>query len=326
MPALRSAPGIAVVALTDLDPARCRALADRAQNPICYPDASSLIGSDVDAVAVCVPPRDHARIGLEVLQAGKHLFLEKPIALSMSEADALVEEGGRRAAVATIGFNLRAHRLAREARRMVASGRLGRVRRLRTTFTQALLSPDNHWRGQPDRGGDPLLDLGVHHFDLLRFILQAEVVEVLADVAPDGSRANVAAAMSSGAHADIRIGAAEDRVGRNRIELDGEKGRLAISFYESFGLRGDASGFRRVAARIPGLVADRWNGGAYPSSYRRQWLEFAKAIATGARGGATLEDGRAALAAALAAAESARTRMTVSLAPRRERLRGEEAR
>lgn len=327
LPALRRVGGIEVVSLADLDPGRCRALAGRSGMPLCHSDAFSLIRTDVDAVAVCVPPHDHARIGLEVLRAGKHLFLEKPIALSLEDADALVEESERRDAVAMTGFNLRAHRLAREACRQVSSGRLGRVRWARAVFTQPRRSSGGgHWRGEPGRGGDPLLDLGVHHFDLLRFVLQAEVEEVLAEIAPDGSRANVTASMSGGAHAELRLGAADDADGVNRLELEGDRGRLAISFYKTLGVEHGALGFRRGAALGPGLVADRWNGGAYPASYRRQWREFAKAIATGSGGYATLGDGRSALAAALAAADSARAGRTVRVGPTPDRMRQRQLR
>jgi myo-inositol 2-dehydrogenase/D-chiro-inositol 1-dehydrogenase len=326
LPALRRVAGIEVAALADLDPARCRALADRFGVSRCQADASSLIGSDVGAVAVCVPPEDHARIGLEVLRAGKHLFLEKPIALSMEDADALVETAGRCPVVAMSGFNLRGHRLAREARRLIASGRLGRVRSARSAFSQASRPAAGHWRALPGRGGHALLDLGVHHFDLLRFVLHAEFEEIDADSSPDGARTSVAALLSGGVRAEIRLCAAEGAEEVNELELETENGRLTISFYRTLGLGGRPLGFRRLAEMTPGLLADRWKGGAYPSSYRRQWREFARAVATGARGHATLEDGRAALAVALAAAESVRAGRPVSFGSPAERPREKEAR
>ncbi len=306
LPALRRAEGLRVVALADVDERRCRAIGDRFGVPRRHADASSLIASDVEAVAVCLPPARNAAVALEVLRAGKHLFLEKPIALSIPDADRLVEEAHHAGVVSMTGFNLRWHRAARQVRDLIQSGRLGRVRRVHSVFSHRQTPPPGHWRTAADGGGQVLLDLGVHHFDLLRFLLGGDLAEISADASPDGSRARVEAALPGGARAEMQFSVGSGLRDANDLELATEAGNVVVSFYRTLGLRGGQSGLGPLAALSPTLLAERWRGGAYPSSYRRQWRHFADAVRSGAPGDASLEDGRAALSAALAAIDSAR--------------------
>jgi len=315
LPALERVAEIEIVALADADPERCRRIAANLGAVRCHADASSLIASELDAVAVCVPPADHAAVSLEVLRAGRHLFLEKPIALSIEEANRLVEASRRAPVVAMTGFNLRGHLLAQDARRRVQSGRLGLVRSVHTIFTQTAAKPRaTHWRGRPGQGGEALLDLGVHHFDLLRFVLGSEIEELSAETSPDGTSARVQARLSGGVDARIDLAGSLGPADANAMEIEAEEAHLSVSFYRAFGLRQRPGGIRRLARLAPALAFDRFRGGAFPSSYRRQWRSFARAVANGNRGDPTLEDGRASLAAAIAALEAARSRRPVPVA------------
>ena len=303
LPALaRLTDRLEVTALADVDEERCRSLADRFRVPGRHASAHSLIASDVEAIAVCVPSADHARVASEVLRARKHLFLEKPIALSLADADRLLGQLPRASVVAMTGFNLRWHRLAQAARDLVRSGRLGRIRATRGVFSTGERPSPGNWRESATQGGHVLLDLGVHHFDLLRFLTGAEVEKVSAR-SSDPRRAEVSCALSDGTPAEIALSAAPGSNVSNAIEIEGERGDITLSFYPALGWRGPR---RRGMLLFAGMVADRWQGGAYPSSYRRQWQGFADACRSGAGSpGATLADGRAALAAALLALESA---------------------
>jgi predicted dehydrogenase len=150
--------------------------------------------------------------------------------------------------------------------------------------------------------------VGVHHFDLLRYLTGEELEQVSAR-SSDPRQADVSCALSNGTSARMRLstaGASHAPSGNgiaNAIEIEGEQGILALSFYPAFGWRGPG---RHGLGLVPGMLADRLQGGPFPCSYRRQWKGFVDACRFGVGlGGATLADGRAALVAALAALESA---------------------
>ena len=85
------------VAIADSDPERLRLVGDRFAIQRRYLDPEVLLrDTEIDAVAVCVPPRAHAEIALAVLDAGRHLLVEKPLCLDLDDADRLVERAGAR--------------------------------------------------------------------------------------------------------------------------------------------------------------------------------------------------------------------------------------
>jgi len=123
--------------------------------------------SAIAAVAVCVPAQFHVEVALAALDAEKHLFIEKPLALSLDESERLIERAAQSPRKVMIGFNLRWQRLVRQARAMIQQRTLGPLALVRT----ALTSYDENvpeWRKQRNLGGGVLFELAVHHFDLWR--------------------------------------------------------------------------------------------------------------------------------------------------------------
>ena len=298
-----------MTALADPDAARQRLLAKTFRDAELHSDIESLLSSHaVDAVAVCLPPDLQAEAALSVLRAGRHLFVEKPPALTRIDAERLVEAGVRSPGIARVGFNLRAHRATERVKEVLRAGRLGTVRRVRTRFTHRPDGPAaGHWRRSPHRGGDPILDLGIHHFDLLRHLFGAELDTVTARGSAEG-RASVDAALANGVRASLELGESADEA--NEIAIEGDAAVLEVGFYDRFGVRLISRPRRALFERATGLARDalavpaEGRGGPFLASYRRQWERFARAVGGGHPEGATLADGERALAAALAAISS----------------------
>src|SRR5215813_5754774 len=79
LPALRNLPGVEVVAVADLDPDRLKRVADQFSIRRRYSNFSPLLDDPaIEVVAVCVPAQFHVEVALAALEAGKHLFIEKP--------------------------------------------------------------------------------------------------------------------------------------------------------------------------------------------------------------------------------------------------------
>src|SRR5205085_11135187 len=134
--ALRGVACVEAFALSDLDAARLYAVADAYGVERRYADWRGLLeDACVEAVAVCVPPALHTEIALAAIDAGKHVFIEKPLALTLGDCDLIAQRAASVAGLkAAVGFNMRLHRLVREARERAARGELGRVKLVRTVF------------------------------------------------------------------------------------------------------------------------------------------------------------------------------------------------
>lgn len=334
LPALRSLRFARAVAIADTDRERLRLLGDRFSIGRRYPDAEALLrDAEVDAVLVCVPPRAHAGVALAVLDAGKHLLVEKPLCLDLDEADRVIERARRSSVTAMVGFNLRFHRHVRAARQAVDGGRVGLVDLVRTTWSSGLWPQGDQsaWRRHRLHGGGVVNEMAVHHFDLWRFLLRSEALEVFASTRSeqgDDTGATVMARLESGA---LTFGGFARRGGEHHeIEICGRTGRLLVSLYrfDGFevapasdfpgGIKSRARGLWRTLAALSGAVPRAFRG-QFLDSYRAEWQHFVDGVRRGTPIDSTLEDGRRALEQVLAALHSARIRrpVTVGRGPRR---------
>ena len=330
LPALRKIAGLELIALADSDPARLNRIAGRAGVQRRHTDYRAMLNDPgVDLVAICAPPRLHAEIGFAAVDAGKHVLMEKPLALSLRDADRLVERAAGAGCKAMIGFNLRWHRLIRRAWSIIGSGALGPLTTMHTTFTSTSAYPreDSAWRQRHDLGGSVLFDLSVHHFDLWRFLAGCAVEEVFAYRRTDGpgcERATVSAVMANGTL--VTSSFSHGLSDTNELEICGAKASLRLSCYRSDSLRVYENGAPRGAVQqwpgdavralrnVPQAFGRLLDGGDIIASYRAQWQHFADAIRNGAPIEPGFEAGRSALQIALAAEKSARDGRPVRIA------------
>jgi predicted dehydrogenase len=229
LPVLRRMRQATLVVVADPDP-DARARAERL-GVASAADAEVVLGrADIDAVVVCAPPSLHAELGIAVAEAGKHLYLEKPIALDAAAAEAVRDAVQRAGVIAAVGFNRRFHPLLVQARALIRRQAVGRVRAVRTLFADP--SPAIGWRARRDSGGGALLDLGSHHFDLLRWLLDAEVESVAALVRSEQSEDDTAWAhsvLSDGIEAQSCFSYRLTKL--DVIEVIGERGILRCDRY-----------------------------------------------------------------------------------------------
>jgi myo-inositol 2-dehydrogenase/D-chiro-inositol 1-dehydrogenase len=322
LPALRHLPEARVVAVADIKPDQLKRVADRFHIERRYTDFRALLQDrDIEAVAVCTPPRFHVEAALAALEMGKHLFIEKPLALGLDEIDRLMERARESPRIVVmVGFNLRWHRLVRQAREMIRRGEMGRIEVVRTAFTSAMPDEENlpEWRKWRQQGGGVLVDKASHHFDLWRFLLQSDVEEVFATSRSepfDDVTATVTARLSNGVLVSSVF--AEQTGDNHEVEIYGQAGRLHVSCYffeglESFPVSRPPGGLgtrlRKMVKTFtlpPGAWRLRQPRGEFAASYRSEWRHFLDAIRRDVPVECTLEDGRRALQMTLAAVESA---------------------
>jgi levoglucosan dehydrogenase len=140
---------------------------------------------DVDLIDCVTPDRLHAPVAVVALEAGKHVYCEKPMATSVEEAARMVAAADRSGRTNSIAFTVRFVAAVRRARELVASGLLGRLISFRSVLLHSgYVDPDRpmSWRLDASQaGGGALYDLGSHNIDLIRHLL-GEFVSVTARV------------------------------------------------------------------------------------------------------------------------------------------------
>ena len=135
------------------------------------PDYRAVIASDVDAIVVCTPNKFTPDVVVEALDAGKHVFCEKPPGRDMPDIERIIEAEKRNPGlVVKIGFNHRYHYGIMEAKKIIDSGEYGKILWIRGVYGKAEGSGNpNEWRDSKDiAGGGILFDQGIHMLDLFR--------------------------------------------------------------------------------------------------------------------------------------------------------------
>ncbi|MFE9642804.1 Gfo/Idh/MocA family protein [Streptomyces sp. NPDC006365] len=140
----------------------------------------------VRAVSITAPNFLHREIGVAMAEAGKHIWIEKPVGLTAEDARAVADALGKADVQGTVGFNYRNAPAVEAARELVASGEIGTVTHVRIRlFSDYAAHPEGAltWRYERERGGSGVLgDLASHGVDLARFLL-GDIASLTADTA-----------------------------------------------------------------------------------------------------------------------------------------------
>jgi predicted dehydrogenase len=177
-----------VVALVDRDPVRGPITARSLGVPRAVVDIAELLSDPtIDVVHICTPNRTHVELARAVMEAGKHVVVEKPIAIDREGAATLLAVARRTGRHAAVALTYRGYPMVRRAREIVGNGELGRLRVVHGGYLQDWLSDptDFNWRVDSASGGvsRAFADIGTHWFDTVEFVSGANVRSVMADLA-----------------------------------------------------------------------------------------------------------------------------------------------
>jgi myo-inositol 2-dehydrogenase / D-chiro-inositol 1-dehydrogenase len=309
----RRLPGAHLAAVADPAPGAAERLATALGAARWYTDPAQLWADPgVDAVVVAAPARAHAELVAAAAGAGKHVFCEKPMAVTLADADRAIDAARTAGVVLQVGFNRRFAADWQAARAAIDAGRLGRPRLLRSLtrdpggFDPARVLPDTIF-----------LETLIHDFDTLRFLNPgAEAIEVSA----------TADALVEPAWRER--GLLDTAVVVVRFE-NGALGTAEACFEAAYGydVRGEVLGSEGMVQtgdgrRTGAVISDaagrsvetvRGDQELFADAYTAELAAFVAAVATGTPPPVTGEDARAALAIALAAAQSVRARQPVRI-------------
>lgn len=161
-----------VSAVCDINEARVKDYAAKYGVPRFYTDYQEMLDSeDLDAVSVCTPNNIHAPASIAALKSGKHVLCEKPMAMNTAEALKMEAEAKKSNKLLMIGLVRRYGNDASILRDFIQNGYLGDIYYARATYLRRNGCPGGWFSDKEMSGGGPLIDLGVHIIDLVRYLM-----------------------------------------------------------------------------------------------------------------------------------------------------------
>ena len=324
LPSLARLPDASVVALADADPANLASAQSLAPGARTVGDYAAVLAmSDVDAVVIALPPALHADAAVGALRQGKHIYVEKPLASTVADGSRIVEAWERSGLVAMMGFNYRYNPMVVHARVRLAARAVGELVAVRTVFATSRRSTPQ-WKRQRESGGGVLLDLAVHHIDLVRFLLDAEVSQVSADirsVTSEDDTAFLQLRLTTGI--TVQTVCSLSAVEEDRIEIYGSSGKLTVDRYGSLRVEESGASARgALGAAVAKLVGEvsalpyvlqKRRAPLHDPSFPAAMQAFVQAVRDGTAATPTPSDGLRALTVIDAAEQSARSGRAVAL-------------
>ena len=179
LPSLKKIPGCHVEAVVNRTGGKAKQVADKYDARYCSTDYSEVLADDsIDAVVIATRHNLHAEITLAALEAGKHVFVEKPMAMTVADCDRICALAAEKELLVSVGFNRRFSPFAQTGKTALQSVQ-GPKNILYRCNAGAL--PADHWSLDPEEGGGRILGEGVHFFDLCCWLLDADPVAISAE-------------------------------------------------------------------------------------------------------------------------------------------------
>ncbi len=165
---------VEVVAGCDISEEALAKFAEKYEVPHRFADYNEMLQLDeLDAVTVCTPNIAHKEPTIAALKAGKHVMVEKPMAMNAEEAQAMVDAASESEGTLTMGFQYRLSPGAQTLKRFVDDGQIGKVMFARVQALRRLGIPNWGVFGRKElQAGGPLIDIGVHLIECAHFLMR----------------------------------------------------------------------------------------------------------------------------------------------------------
>ena len=258
----------------------------------------------LDAVSICTPPAFHLAHCLPFVQARIPVLCEKPLEISVPRAKRLAAEVRKRRGIFMTAYCHRFHPPIIEAKKLIASGKLGRPLFFRNMFAGKFVLKGNHRADPKLSGGGCMADNAAHAVDIFRFLL-GDIAAVQAQVANLAQKAAVEdfgllfLRGKKGCVGEIAC-CYSTPVATNYVEVLCEKGTVTVNYW--------IPGRPDLTYRIEGEKEERTvDLSQVPDRFTAEIAHFLKCVRTGAKPALTVEDGLAStkvIAAAYASAKS----------------------
>ena len=172
MPGMQLAENAKIYAVMEVDMAVAESLKSKYSAVKAYDSEANLFADpEVDAVYIASPVVYHKKQAMMAADAGKHILLEKPIALTVEEGNEVIEYCKSRGVLLATGFMMRFHAYHQAMKKLIDEGKLGQIVSARAQLTCWYPDIPGNWRqAKSTSGGGALMDMGVHCLDLIQYI------------------------------------------------------------------------------------------------------------------------------------------------------------
>jgi len=228
-------PEATIAAIASRDQGRARAAAARFGIERSYASYEDLLADPkVEAVYLPLPNHLHAEWALRALDAGKHVLCEKPLALDAAQAKEMAKRAKERGLLLMEAFMYRFHPQWVRVKEILATGEIGRVRSVNSSFSYNNVDPANI-RNRKEAGGGALYDIGCYAASVSRWIVGAEPERALSLVQRDddfGTDALSSAVLDFGAAAQgarATFTVATKAFPVQRVDVMGDRGAIAVA-------------------------------------------------------------------------------------------------
>ena len=232
-PALHAARGARLAALATSSPAKAAAFIAFAPDLTLHESYEALLADPgVEAVYIPLPNHLHIAWGIRALEAGKHVLIEKPLALTAAEIDPLIAARDAAGRCAAEAYMIVHHPQWQLVRHWLDAGRIGRLKHADVAFTFDNPDPANI-RNRAETGGGSIPDIGVYAYSAIRFAARAEPVRLASRIKREngvdtfaqvwGEMAGPGGAFSFAALTSTRL------FPRQEVTFQGETGRITLS-------------------------------------------------------------------------------------------------
>jgi len=308
-------PEAEIVAIADMNLEAARAVAERCNIPKVTASAEEIFADKkIDAVLICTSTNTHADLIVQAAQAGKHIFCEKPVSLSLEKIDSSLAAVKAAGVKMQVGFNRRFDSNFMRVRKAVESGEIGKPSLMHIISRDPAPPPLAYLRPS----GGIFLDMMIHDFDMARYLMGEEVEEIYASggvlVEPgfagedDLDTALVVLHFKSGAIGTIDNSRKAVFGYDQRVEILGSKGKIASE--NRYPNEVVVSGEKCVYTDLPlNFFMQR-----YTESFALELKMFVEAVLEGKPMPVTGEDSRVPVVMALAARKSYDEHRPVKLA------------
>jgi predicted dehydrogenase/NADPH:quinone reductase-like Zn-dependent oxidoreductase len=172
-------PEAQLIAVCDLAGSKAKQAAEKHDAAYCTSDYHEVLADpNVEAVVVATRHHLHKPIAMDAIAAGKHVFVEKPLAITVEDCEDIREAVEKEGILLSVGFNRRFSKFAQLAK--AAMGHLAGPKMMLYRCNAGVLPPD-HWTMDPDVGGGRIVGEGVHFFDFCCWLLGQDPVDIRAD-------------------------------------------------------------------------------------------------------------------------------------------------
>ncbi len=270
-----------------------------------------------DAVSITTPTSTHCRITLDCLKSGAHVLCEKPLAMSLEEADMMLEAEKQSSKLLMPGFSQRYYKEFVHMKKVIDRGELGKIRV--AWFRRGIDLPPQKWYSDKEKSPGVGFELAIHAIDWLRWIIASPVEHVSAEMTVDGSGSGIddniwmLLKFTSGAVGVVGASYTFPYLKRD-IGVVGEKKSLSVERCKVVTEKYGSHSLGKMALKNMqySFIVPYW---LFYNPFERELLDFVSCIKNGTQPPITSIDGRESLEIACAAYESARTGNKIKINP-----------